>query len=236
MGRNQPHSPSPSVAEPRRPLLLAVLSFVRAAEACPGVRRVSLMGSIVTAKAIPNDIDVLVTIGAEMELSKLARAGARSGAQMGNGSVRRDGFWAGSASDPVDTIAVYRLGDKIEPELLAHHASQEPSHRVGLPPRQFHDGGDRDPARSAQHFKHPCLLGFRSRPVTRGSALRAVALDRFLEAERRLIDRARVLLDIAKTPLHGVGAPRRRTAQSPRRPYGAGGVRGASRLRRLCIQ
>jgi predicted nucleotidyltransferase len=77
MGRNRPHSPSPSVAEPRRPLLLAVLSFVRAAEACPGVRRVSLMGSIVTAKAIPNDIDVLITIDAEMELSKLARAGRR---------------------------------------------------------------------------------------------------------------------------------------------------------------
>jgi hypothetical protein len=53
--------------------------------------------------------------------------------------------------------------------------------------------------------------------------LHVVALDRFLEAERRLIDRPRVLLDIAKTPLHGVGAAVRRTTQSPRRPYGAGG-------------
>jgi hypothetical protein len=31
MGRNRHRSPSPSVAEPRRPLLLAALSFVRAA-------------------------------------------------------------------------------------------------------------------------------------------------------------------------------------------------------------
>ena len=77
MGRNRHRSPSPSVAEPRRPLLLAALSFVRAAEGCPGVRRVSLMGSIVTTKAIPKDVDVLVTIDAEIELSELARAGRR---------------------------------------------------------------------------------------------------------------------------------------------------------------
>ncbi len=75
IGRNRHRSPSPRVAEPRRPLLLAVLSFVGAAQACPGIRRISLTGSIVTAKAIPKDIDVLVTIDAEMELSKLARAG-----------------------------------------------------------------------------------------------------------------------------------------------------------------
>src|SRR5262245_28660279 len=73
----KPRSPSPAVAEPRRPLLLAVLSFVREAEACPGVQRVSLIGSVVTAKPIPKDIDVLVTIDAEMELSRLARAGRR---------------------------------------------------------------------------------------------------------------------------------------------------------------
>jgi hypothetical protein len=39
-----------------------------------------------------------------------------------------------------------------------------------------------------------------------------------------------------KTPLHGVGARARRTAPSPRRPNGAGGVRGASHLGRLGIR
>jgi hypothetical protein len=34
-----------------------------------------------------------------------------------------------------------------------------------------------------------------------------------------------------KTPLYGFGASARRTTQTPRRPNGAGGVRGASRLR-----
>ena len=75
--RNQPRAPSPSVAEPRRPLLLAVLAFVLAARACPGVQRISLLGSILTAKAIPKDVDVLVTIDAAMDLARLARSGRR---------------------------------------------------------------------------------------------------------------------------------------------------------------
>ena len=74
---NQPLAPSPSVAEPRRPLLLAVLAFVLAARTCPGVQRISLLGSILTVKAIPKDVDVLVTIDAAMDLTRLARSGRR---------------------------------------------------------------------------------------------------------------------------------------------------------------
>src|SRR5437899_10776975 len=77
MGRNLSHSPRPSVVEPRRELLLAVRSFVRAASTCPGVLRIALMGSLVTSKAIPKDADVLVTINSTMDLGKLARAGRR---------------------------------------------------------------------------------------------------------------------------------------------------------------
>src|ERR1700693_6154226 len=69
--------PSPSVAEPRRPLLLAAYSFVRAASSLAGVRRMSLLGSLVTAKAIPKDVDLLVTIDNTMDLTQLARAGGR---------------------------------------------------------------------------------------------------------------------------------------------------------------
>jgi hypothetical protein len=77
MRRNQSYSPSPSVAEPRRELLLAVRSFVRAARACPGVLRIALLGSLVMSKAIPKDADVLVTIDSAMDLAELARAGRR---------------------------------------------------------------------------------------------------------------------------------------------------------------
>ena len=77
MNRNRSHGPTPSVAEPRRPLLLGVRSFVRAARDCPGVLRIALLGSLTTTKAIPKDADVLVTIDDAMELAELARAGRR---------------------------------------------------------------------------------------------------------------------------------------------------------------
>jgi hypothetical protein len=77
MRRNGFRSPSPSVAEPRRALLLAVHSFVRPASTCPGVMRIALMGSLATSKAIPKDADVLVTINDTMDLGELARAGRR---------------------------------------------------------------------------------------------------------------------------------------------------------------
>jgi hypothetical protein len=75
--RNPAHAPTPSIAEPRRPLLLAVLAFVRAVSNCPGVLRISLIGSLTTAKSVPKDADVLVTIDGTMDLAQLARAGRR---------------------------------------------------------------------------------------------------------------------------------------------------------------
>ena len=77
MRRHRPRDPSPSVVEPRQPLLLWAYSFVRAARLCPGVRRIALLGSMITAKAIPKDVDLLVTIERTMDLTPLARAGRR---------------------------------------------------------------------------------------------------------------------------------------------------------------
>jgi hypothetical protein len=42
-----------------------------------GVRRIALLGSVITAKAIPRDVDLLVTIERTMDLTQLARAGRR---------------------------------------------------------------------------------------------------------------------------------------------------------------
>src|SRR5450756_1152245 len=75
MNRCRSAGPTPTVAEPRRPLLLAVRSFVQAARDCSGVLRIALLGSLATTKAIPKDADVLVTIDSVLELAELARAG-----------------------------------------------------------------------------------------------------------------------------------------------------------------
>ena len=76
MHRHRP-GPQPSVPDPRRRLLTAVLAFVQAARSLSGVRRIALLGSLTTDKPVPKDADVLVTIDADMDLAPLARIARR---------------------------------------------------------------------------------------------------------------------------------------------------------------
>jgi hypothetical protein len=115
--RSQPRPPSPSVAEPRRPLLLAVLAFVMAARACTGVQRISLLGSILTAKAIPKDVDVLVTIDEAMDLTRLARSGRRLMGQAQTINLGADIFLADTTGRYLGRICHYR---ECHPRALCH--------------------------------------------------------------------------------------------------------------------
>jgi hypothetical protein len=120
--RNQPRAPSLSVAEPgraepRRPLLLAVLAFMLAARACPGVQRISLLGSILTAKVIPKDVDVLVTIDAAMDLTRLARSGRRLMGQAQTINLGADIFLADTTGRYLGRICRYR---ECHPRVLCH--------------------------------------------------------------------------------------------------------------------
>jgi hypothetical protein len=115
--RNQPRGPSPSVAEPRRPLLLAVLAFVLAARACPDVQRISLLGSILTAKVIPKDVDVLVTIDAAMDLTVLARSGRRLMGQAQTINLGADIFLADTTGRYLGRICHFR---ECHPRVLCH--------------------------------------------------------------------------------------------------------------------
>jgi hypothetical protein len=56
-------------------MLAACLRFVRGARGVAGVQRISLIGSLATAKPYPKDIDLIVTVADEMELDDLARLG-----------------------------------------------------------------------------------------------------------------------------------------------------------------
>jgi hypothetical protein len=123
MRRKQAHAPSPSVAEPRRPLLLAVLAFVLAARNCPGVQRISLVGSILTAKAIPKDVDVLVAIDGAMDLTRLARSGRRLVGQAQTINLGADIFLADTTGRYLGRICHYR---ECHPRVLcrAQHCGQ----------------------------------------------------------------------------------------------------------------
>ena len=115
--RNQPRAPSPSAAAPRRPLLLAVHAFVLAARASPGVQRISLLGSILTAKAIPKDVDMLVTIDAAMDLTRLARSGRRLMGQAQTINLGADIFLADTTGRYLCRICHYR---ECHPRVLCH--------------------------------------------------------------------------------------------------------------------
>jgi hypothetical protein len=117
MRRYRPYDPSPSVAEPRLPLLLGAYSFVRAALLCPDVRRIALLGSIATAKPIPKDVDLLLTIERAMDLTELARAGRRLKGLAQTINLGADIFLADTAGHYLGRICQYR---ECHPRVACH--------------------------------------------------------------------------------------------------------------------
>jgi len=61
----------------REQMLVGVLEFVRAVAPIAGVRRIALIGSIMTAKPTPKDVDLLVTITDDADLASLAQCARR---------------------------------------------------------------------------------------------------------------------------------------------------------------
>ena len=61
----------------RQQLLDGLRRFVASVRPMAGVRRIALLGSIVTAKADPKDIDVLVVVADDVDLAPLATCSRR---------------------------------------------------------------------------------------------------------------------------------------------------------------
>ena len=61
----------------REQMLAGVLRFVRAVERVSGIRRIALLGSIVTLKPNPKDVDLLVTVTDDADLAPLALCARR---------------------------------------------------------------------------------------------------------------------------------------------------------------
>lgn len=57
----------------RKQMLAGIVRFVRAVAPPVGVRRTALIGSIMTAKPTPKDVDLLVTVTDRADLAPLAR-------------------------------------------------------------------------------------------------------------------------------------------------------------------
>lgn len=63
--------------ELRERLIRVAIGFAQAVSAIPGVRRISMLGSILTAKPDPKDVDLLVRIADDADLARLARHARR---------------------------------------------------------------------------------------------------------------------------------------------------------------
>ena len=57
----------------RQPLVAGLRRFVASARQIAGVRRISVLGSIVTSKSNPKDIDVLVVVADDADVASLAK-------------------------------------------------------------------------------------------------------------------------------------------------------------------
>lgn len=78
------YQPEPDRLDPRPKMIEESLGFTRKARQLPGVLRIALIGSLVTDKAGPKDVDLLVTVADDMDLEPLAALGRKLQGRMQN--------------------------------------------------------------------------------------------------------------------------------------------------------
>jgi predicted nucleotidyltransferase len=95
--------------EVRSTLLELTRDFAISAQACSGVVRLALIGSILTAKPRPKDVDVLVTVAPIVDLPKLAKLGRRlKGSAQARLNSGADVFLADERGSYLGRICHYR--------------------------------------------------------------------------------------------------------------------------------
>ena len=88
----EPLNPAASTCDPpplpelRKIMLAEVRRFVRLACDLPGVQRIALIGSLASDKEFPKDIDMLITISDECDLTELALLGRQLAGHMASSS------------------------------------------------------------------------------------------------------------------------------------------------------
>lgn len=107
-----------SSEEVRSTLLALALEFAKAAPSCVGVVRVAMLGSILTTKPRPKDVDVLVTVTPMVDLPRLAKLGRRlKGSAQARLNSGADVFLADEMGRYLGRICHYR---QCHPRVLCH--------------------------------------------------------------------------------------------------------------------
>ncbi len=95
--------------EVRSTLLELTRDFLRAARQLAGVDRIALFGSVLTEKARPKDVDVLVSVNERVDLAALARLGRRlKGTAQARINSGADVFLADARGEYLGRVCRYR--------------------------------------------------------------------------------------------------------------------------------
>ncbi len=98
-----------SSIEIRATLLELTREFVLSARNCLGVTRIAIVGSILTSKPRPKDVDILVSVSESVDLAKLAKLGRRlKGTAQGRLNSGADVFLATELGRYVGRVCHYR--------------------------------------------------------------------------------------------------------------------------------
>jgi len=112
-------APRPAPPSVRPHLLAATLTFVRAAREVHGVTRIALIGSLATREPSPKDVDLLVTVAPEADLSPLAALGRKLRANAGAGTGRGgEVFLADPAGTYLGRLCEWRECVNLRPQLV----------------------------------------------------------------------------------------------------------------------
>jgi hypothetical protein len=93
----------------RTELLEAALQFVEAAAGLPGVRRIALIGSLLTSRSSPKDVDLLVFVTDDADLAALALAARRLKGRLQSQNRGADVFLADDHGDYLGRVCSWKL-------------------------------------------------------------------------------------------------------------------------------
>jgi len=90
-------------------ILAAPLWFVRSAGALPGIRRIALVGSILTYKPNPKDVDLLVYVPDDLDLAPLASLSRRLLGRLQSQNIGADVFLADESGRYLGRTCLWRV-------------------------------------------------------------------------------------------------------------------------------
>ena len=96
------------ISEYRQNLIKFVLDFVLSCKEIEGVDRISIIGSLISSKVKPKDVDFLITISDDLDLTHLAKISRRLQGKSGGLTGGADIFLANRNNEYLGRICIWK--------------------------------------------------------------------------------------------------------------------------------